>query len=676
VGDTDAIVKSIPLTTTFISAPSSTFSMNFTNANKVRLVNFNNADVVTYVPVGSGKAVYIGFDNFNTNPETQHIIADAVKSAGQLARPSWAVPDITSGTIAAGDSTIVTIVFHANGIPAGIYNGVIGVSTNDPLNPVIPVFCSMTVIGDPIISLSDTCLDFGTIIENTSAVDTLQITNIGCDSLVVSSIFPNNPAYTVSPLNAILIPGQSINVVVTFSPTAVGNFNTTVDVLNNAINTSFCLTGDAGPAPVYSSVSSVNHSVAACGATSSTTFDISNIGVAGAADLTYSISTPPSWLTITNGSGAIPVGTSATVTCTFNSGTFAGGPQVANLTISTNDPLNTTVPIAITMDVEFNPCFSWTATLSTCTGIGTFTTGNLINAAGASWSWDFGDGGTSTDQNPLHQYALPGTYTVTAIATNASGADTVINSVTLTVITGPTPAACLPITSAYCCGVGLTHVGFVNINKSSSIHGYQNFTCTDTTTVLECQGYPFSATTGITYEENLKAYIDFDNDGIFNNTNELVFVDTMIFTNHSGTISIPCVPPNINIPLRFRIGSDYSGNPPLNGCTDLLYGSYWDFVVFIQMGVGKSELEQEVGFNVSPNPYKNETKIEYTLHSSDNVTVEVFNLVGAKVAAFANDEMQSIGKHSYNFGGAEAGIYFVKLTVGDRSITQKIVSMQ
>jgi hypothetical protein len=29
-----------------------------------------------------------------------------------------------------------------------------------------------------------------------------------------------------------------------------------------------------------------------------------------------------------------------------------------------------------------------------------------------SWSWDFGDGGSSTQQNPIHTYRNPGTYTV------------------------------------------------------------------------------------------------------------------------------------------------------------------------------------------------------------------------------------------------------------------------
>jgi PKD repeat protein len=41
-----------------------------------------------------------------------------------------------------------------------------------------------------------------------------------------------------------------------------------------------------------------------------------------------------------------------------------------------------------------------------------------------SWDWDFGDGNTSTDQNPTHQYAANGTYTVSLTATNAYGSDT------------------------------------------------------------------------------------------------------------------------------------------------------------------------------------------------------------------------------------------------------------
>ena len=41
-----------------------------------------------------------------------------------------------------------------------------------------------------------------------------------------------------------------------------------------------------------------------------------------------------------------------------------------------------------------------------------------------SWSWNFGDGGTSTAQNPSHTYNTVGLYTVALTATNAYGNNT------------------------------------------------------------------------------------------------------------------------------------------------------------------------------------------------------------------------------------------------------------
>jgi PKD repeat protein len=44
---------------------------------------------------------------------------------------------------------------------------------------------------------------------------------------------------------------------------------------------------------------------------------------------------------------------------------------------------------------------------------------NQSTGAPTSWAWDFGDGATSTEQNPTHQYATPGTYAVSLTLTSA-----------------------------------------------------------------------------------------------------------------------------------------------------------------------------------------------------------------------------------------------------------------
>lgn len=49
-----------------------------------------------------------------------------------------------------------------------------------------------------------------------------------------------------------------------------------------------------------------------------------------------------------------------------------------------------------------------------------------------SYAWDFGDGGTSTEQNPVHTYAADGVYTVKLTSTNANGSTTAQQDVTVT----------------------------------------------------------------------------------------------------------------------------------------------------------------------------------------------------------------------------------------------------
>jgi PKD repeat protein len=55
-----------------------------------------------------------------------------------------------------------------------------------------------------------------------------------------------------------------------------------------------------------------------------------------------------------------------------------------------------------------------------------------------SWAWNFGDGNTSTLQNPTHTYSQPGTYTVTLSVTNILGSDSYNFTVNYTTYGAPT----------------------------------------------------------------------------------------------------------------------------------------------------------------------------------------------------------------------------------------------
>ena len=67
-----------------------------------------------------------------------------------------------------------------------------------------------------------------------------------------------------------------------------------------------------------------------------------------------------------------------------------------------------------------------------CLGVyTTFTDTSLsFGSPNVSWDWDFGDGGTSTEQNPSNLYLSSGLYSVQLIATNQNGCkDTIIKNV-------------------------------------------------------------------------------------------------------------------------------------------------------------------------------------------------------------------------------------------------------
>ncbi|HET6227246.1 MAG TPA: M4 family metallopeptidase [Bacteroidia bacterium] len=88
---------------------------------------------------------------------------------------------------------------------------------------------------------------------------------------------------------------------------------------------------------------------------------------------------------------------------------------------------------------------------------------DLSSGKPTSWAWDFGDGQTSTTQNPAHTYTVSGTYTVKLTATNATGGNTETKTayVKITLPTGPT------VTPAQRCGPGIVDLKAASTNKGT-----------------------------------------------------------------------------------------------------------------------------------------------------------------------------------------------------------------
>lgn len=215
----------------------------------------------------------------------------------------------------------------------------------------------------------------------------------------------------------------------------------------------------------------------------------------------------------------------------------------------------------------------------TCNGIARFFD-QSVNVP-LNWKWYFGDGDSSNLQNPQHIYSQSGNYTVKLKVSNPFGTDSITKVAYIRYNdTLPSPINCEPITLSACCGYGIFNVNFVNINQSSlgGNNSYENFTCSQRTTVIAGLSYPISITTGATENQDTRVWIDFNNDSTFSE-DELV-LQRLNQKNASGMIQIP-IGAVQGKALRMRVASDFVGNN-FGACTNLTHGQAEDYTVVVK----------------------------------------------------------------------------------------------
>jgi hypothetical protein len=112
----------------------------------------------------------------------------------------------------------------------------------------------------------------------------------------------------------------------------------------------------------------------------------------------------------------------------------------------------------------------------------------------------------------------------------------------------------------------------------------------------------------------------------------------------------------------------------------------WQLSNFITKGFANSitDVDDEI-INVSefklnqnyPNPFNPTTTISFTIPSTSNVSLKVFNILGKEVATLVN-ESKSAGNYSINFNasGLSSGVYFYQLTTDNFTSTKKFILMK
>jgi Secretion system C-terminal sorting domain/PKD domain len=91
---------------------------------------------------------------------------------------------------------------------------------------------------------------------------------------------------------------------------------------------------------------------------------------------------------------------------------------------------------------------------------------------------------------------------------------------------------------------------------------------------------------------------------------------------------------------------------------------------------GVSEPQQLiVNVATNPNPFLDKTTFSVNMNKSENVNIEVFDMIGNKVANVVDNEQMGAGTHTIQWSpeNLAAGVYFVRVQTGDQVTVQRIV---
>ncbi|HWR84307.1 MAG TPA: PKD domain-containing protein [Candidatus Deferrimicrobium sp.] len=265
--------------------------------------------------------------------------------------------------------------------------------------------------------------------------------------------------------------------------------------------------------------------------------------------------------------------------------------------------------------------------------------------APSSWQWTFGDGSTSTEQNPAHIYSTVGSYTVSLTVTNTYGSDseTKLNYITVTQQLQT-----------------VMHVQRIVVTRAPSGTGWvgqANVTIVDQYGV----GVPSATVTGYFNAPNL-------------NTKSGT-------TSASGSVLIKSdrtkTPPAnwcFTVSSVTKSGAIYdpTANIVTTGCESVSGGITKDGLAQFEALPDGVELRQNY-----PNPFNPATEITFSLTTAAHARLSVYNVRGQREATLVDGFLEA-GTHTciWDGSGHASGVYFYRLEAGSFVETRKMILLK
>ena len=193
---------------------------------------------------------------------------------------SWLSNSPTSGTVAIGDSTNISVAFNANGLNSGIFETELLITSDDPNATQVTIPIVMNVVGDPEIVLSDSCLAFDTIFVGNSLQDSIAIHNKGCDTLFLTGFNSTSGDFDMTFAATVIPPDDSTRAYVNYNPSTATTFSDSIEILNNASQVFICLNATSIEPPGISVAPDfLSATVTNCGDSVSVDFTVYNTGL-------------------------------------------------------------------------------------------------------------------------------------------------------------------------------------------------------------------------------------------------------------------------------------------------------------------------------------------------------------------------------------------------------------
>jgi chitodextrinase len=209
-------------------------------------------------------------------------------------------------------------------------------------------------------------------------------------------------------------------------------------------------------------------------------------------------------------------------------------------------------------------------------------------------------------------------------------------------------------------------LGSIN-NNSGNNGGYADFTSFSTTLVKGTSNTVTitPAWSGTAYREAYRVWIDYNQDGDFNDSGEQVYNRTR--TNASvvsGSFTVPTSA--VNGATRMRVSMKYNASP--TSCETFAYGEVEDYTVIISSSGAKDEtirIVDSAELSVYPNPVKG-SQLNLVLKNAEATEVTIYNMIG-----------QVVSKQAFNtiidVSNLKGGIYIVEVIAGEQRLSKRFI---